>query len=120
MNTETELIELFNETKDLTCPGCGGSSCSYLFEDSKVTCDTIEVVVSDGTIAFAVRAATTQTRGTEGFRFECRNCDVHLHEWDELLNQDFGDLWEVTNRPANVENIICAALEITGTPYHLE
>jgi hypothetical protein len=46
--------------------------------------------------------------------------ETYLREWDELMNQDFGDLWEVTNSPANDENIVCAVLEMTGNPYHLE
>ena len=120
MDTESELIELFAKTKDLRCPGCDGNSWSYLYDDYKMSWDTVEVVICESTIEAAVIHTMTQARVSQDFRFKCQDCGTHLHEWNGLINQDFGDLWEVTNRPTNVENIICAALEISGTPYHLE
>jgi uncharacterized UBP type Zn finger protein len=120
MDTEIELIELFAKTKNLRCPGCGGHSWSYLYNDYKMSWDTVEVVVCESTIEVAVIDTETEARVSQDFRFKCQDCGTHLHEWNGLVNQDFGDLWEVTNRPANVENIICAALEMTGTPHHLE
>jgi uncharacterized UBP type Zn finger protein len=120
MITETELIEIFAQTKDLRCHECDGSSWSYLYEDYKISLDTLEVVVSESTIEVAVIDTTTQVRVSQDFRFKCQNCGSVLHNWYELLNEDYDDLWESTNRPANVENIICAALEVTGAPYHLE
>ena len=120
MITETELIEIFAKTKDLRCPGCGGNRWSYLYDDYKMSWDTVEVVICESTIEIAVVDTMTQARVSQAFRFKCQACGFHLHEWNELINQDFDDLWESTNRPANVENIIVAALELTGTPYHLE
>ena len=71
MDTETKLIELFAKTKDLRCPGCGGNSWTYLYDDYKMSWDTVEVVVCESTIEVAVIDTEIEARVSQDFRFKC-------------------------------------------------